>query len=108
MTLINLVLGWWGFISFFVTPVFILLNLVRYALCLGMSPVPARAVRPELTDSVVALIRPHGQQIISRLKSKEDLKRIAADIAYASGATPGQVLLYICSILQAARMDSKE
>ena len=58
ITVINLFLGWWGVISFFVTPVFILLNLVRYLLCLGMPPVPATAERPVLTDNVLAAIQP--------------------------------------------------
>ncbi|WP_410971682.1 hypothetical protein, partial [Salmonella sp. SAL4437] len=34
-------LGWWGFISFFVTPLVLLNNIGRYLLCLGMAP-PAR------------------------------------------------------------------
>lgn len=108
MTLVNLFLGWWGVISFFVTPVFILLNIVRYALCLGMPPVPALAVRPELTDQIIAAIRPHTEQVISRLNAKGDWKKIAADTAYVSGATPGQVLLYIRALVQAAQNKSRE
>jgi hypothetical protein len=73
-----------------------------------MPKVPARAVRPVLTDQIVAAIRPHTEQLVTRLNAKEDLKKIAADIAYASGATPGQVLLYIQALLQAARRKSTE
>jgi hypothetical protein len=35
-TLVNLTLGWWGIISFIITPFFIINNVVRYLGCLGM------------------------------------------------------------------------
>jgi len=35
-TAVNLVAGWWGVISFFVTPVFILTNLYEYCRTFGM------------------------------------------------------------------------
>jgi hypothetical protein len=35
-TLITAVAGWWGVISFFVTPCFLVNNTVQYLLCLGM------------------------------------------------------------------------
>jgi hypothetical protein len=41
-TVINLSLGWWGLISLFVTPYFILGNIVEYISVLGMPPVPPR------------------------------------------------------------------
>src|SRR5215467_6454811 len=74
ITLVNLFLGWWGIISFVVTPVFILMNIVRYALCLGMQPVPARAVRPELTDHVISVIQPHTERLIARLNAHESFE----------------------------------
>jgi hypothetical protein len=43
-TTINLLLGWWGIISFILTPFFILNNVVYYVSCLGM-PSPGAAVR---------------------------------------------------------------
>ncbi|HEX4613358.1 MAG TPA: hypothetical protein VH092_34555 [Urbifossiella sp.] len=39
---ITLVLGWWGVISFFVTPFILINNIVRYLGCLGMGAPPAR------------------------------------------------------------------
>ena len=39
-TLINLFLGWWGVISFCVTPFFILNNVFRYLTCLNLKPTP--------------------------------------------------------------------
>ncbi len=43
MTATNVLLGWWGVISFVVTPFFILNNVLRYALCL---PMPACRTGP--------------------------------------------------------------
>lgn len=39
LTSINLFLGWWGIISFFVNIAFIINNVVRYLSCLTMAPV---------------------------------------------------------------------
>ena len=39
-TLVTLCLGWWGCLSFLMTPFILLHNIVRYAFCLGMPPVP--------------------------------------------------------------------
>jgi hypothetical protein len=41
-TLTTLVLGWWGVISFIVTPFILLNNIGRYLFCLGMTPPPTR------------------------------------------------------------------
>ena len=45
MTTITLFFGWWGVISFFLTPFFILNNLIRYLGCLGMKS-PGQSVGP--------------------------------------------------------------
>lgn len=50
-TTTNLFLGWWGTISFIVTPFFILNNVGRYVFCIFMAPVPQGATAPELTES---------------------------------------------------------
>jgi hypothetical protein len=42
MTTVNLLLGWWGVISFLLNPFFILNNVIRYLGCLGMKP-PGKA-----------------------------------------------------------------
>ncbi len=38
-TLVTSFFGWWGVISFFLTPIFLLHNVVRYLFCLGLKPV---------------------------------------------------------------------
>jgi hypothetical protein len=106
VTLVNLTLGWWGVISLLMTPIFIVMNIVRYGSCLGMPPVPPRAARPVLTDELIAAMRPHAGQLIERLKAGEDLGKIATDIAGASGATPGQALLYLRTLIQTAKRNA--
>jgi len=39
-TLVTLVFGWWGVMSFLMTPFVLLNNVIRYVLCLRMPPVP--------------------------------------------------------------------
>jgi hypothetical protein len=39
LTSINMFLGWWGIISFFVNIAFIINNVARYLSCLNMAPV---------------------------------------------------------------------
>ncbi len=46
MTTINLLLGWWGVISFILNPFLILNNIIRYVGCLGMKA-PAALDRGE-------------------------------------------------------------
>ena len=43
-TMTTLFLGWWGIISFFVTPFVLLFNIMGYLLCLRMTPPPVRVV----------------------------------------------------------------
>ena len=107
LNMINLLLGWWSLVSMFVTPLFILYNLVRYLCCLGMPPVPHGAAPPTLTDEASKAIRPHSEQILARLDRFEHLNKIATDIAYTSGTTPGQVVLYARGLLQIAKQKAQ-
>src|SRR5262245_21396318 len=43
-TLTTLGLGWWSVISFFLTPLIVLHNVIRYLFCLAMPP--ARRIQP--------------------------------------------------------------
>src|SRR5260370_7109377 len=53
-----LLLGWWGMISLVVTPIFILNNVGRYLVCLGMSAAPPDPAPPQLTHHPIHLISP--------------------------------------------------
>jgi hypothetical protein len=101
MTGTTSLLGWWGIISFIVTPFFLLNNIGRYLFCLGMSPVPPGATPPRLTDEVVERIEPHAPDLFSRLNEGEEFGRVASLIAERAGVTPGQVALFVHAVAQA-------
>src|SRR4051794_38635381 len=81
MTGTTFFLGWWGMISFVITPFFLLNNVIRYATCLTMKPVPVGAEPPVLTEEAVEPIRPHAQQLFDRLGNGEELGVVAGEIA---------------------------
>jgi hypothetical protein len=102
-TLITVAVGWLGVISLILAPIFAINNIVRYLACLPMRPVPPNAQRPQLTEAAMAALRPQTNAIAERVKAREDFDTIAADVSYATGTTPGQVILYIRAMLAAAR-----
>src|SRR5262249_33278768 len=97
----NLFLGWWGTISLLVTPFFILNNVVRYLMCLGMPAVPMDATQPELTNEAIEKLRPHTDELVRRLNEGGKLKEVAEDIAQLAGVTPGQVVCYVRALIAA-------
>lgn len=100
MTPITMFLGWWGTISFIVTPFFLLNNVGRYLFCMGMSSVPPGAVAPQLTEDAVARLNNHASDLFSRLKDDDDFERVATAVADRAGVTPGQVALYVQAVIQ--------
>jgi hypothetical protein len=100
-TAINLFLGWWGIISFIVTPFFMLNNVGRYLFCLGMPRVQPGASAPQLTDEAIDKLKPYTEQLFNRLGQNEPIDHVAQDIAMLADVTPGQVCLYIHAVAQA-------
>ncbi len=100
-TLTNLLLGWWGVISFIITPFLILNNVIRYVLCLGLEPVPPGAQPPHLTEDAVKRLNPHVQSLFDKLNAGEKLPDVAREIADRALVTPGQVVLYARAVAQA-------
>jgi hypothetical protein len=98
-TLTNCALGWWGTVSFFITPFLILNNIIRYMGTLGLSRVPDGAVATSLTESEVRRIDPFAYEIASRLNGDEKLSQICPDVSYRAGVTPGQVFLYVQMVM---------
>lgn len=96
----TLFLGWWGIISMIITPFLLLNNVIRYALCLPMAPVPPGAVPPVLTECAAQQIEPHGQQLFDSLNHGEDLDAAATRIAAISGTTPAQVILFVRAVIE--------
>lgn len=100
MTATTFLLGWWGMISFFVTPFFLLNNMICYFYCLGMAPTPAEAKPPQLTDAAIDKIRPYADELFARLNQREDFAAVATAIAERAGVTPGQVALFVHAVVQ--------
>jgi hypothetical protein len=108
-TLINLVCGWWGVISFCLTPFLILNNVIRYIGCASLPPVPPGATAPRLTEEVMQRLQPHIDEIIARLNAGQQLAQVAHTIAHRAGVTPGQVMVYVDALARAAReLDSMQ
>ncbi|MCA9089393.1 MAG: hypothetical protein KDA90_12260 [Planctomycetaceae bacterium] len=105
MTGTTLVLGWWGLISFVLTIGFVLNNVIRYLLCLGMDPVPLDAVAPRLTEADVERIEPFAEELFDRLQVMRDpnlaepFDEVATDIANRARVTPGQILLFLRAVV---------
>ena len=102
-TLTDLLLGWWGVISFIITPFLILNNIVRYLLCLGMDPVPPGAKQPVLTDEIIDRLKPYTEDLFERIRAGDALEQVVDSIAMRANVTPGQVTLYVFLLTQAAQ-----
>jgi hypothetical protein len=107
-TLITLFAGWWGLISFFITPVFLLGNLLTYLRTTSLPPVPPDAGPPRYDDAVLARIAPHVQVITERLGAGDDMADVARATAPVAGVTPGQVWYFMRDVLRQSRTDKVE
>lgn len=94
MTLTTLFLGWWGMISFIITPFLLLNNIGRYLMALPMPPVPPDAAVPRLTNKDREKIAPHLESLIASLNEDDaDFQEVAEEYADRIGVTPGQIAL---------------
>lgn len=100
---ITAILGWWGIISFIVTPFILLNNIVRYLGTLGLQPPRVGAASPRLTESAVTKIQPYTREIVERVNAGEKLEQVAQSVALRAGVTTGQVMLYAVALAQAAK-----
>src|SRR5258705_2437352 len=71
MSLINLSIGWLGYISIILAPVFTIINIVQYLGALGLEKVPAGARAPTLTPDAIGRLNPFSQELINRLENNE-------------------------------------
>jgi hypothetical protein len=96
---LTLVLGWWGIISVFATPVVLLIDLFNYFRAWSLPPVPAGATAPMLTDDAINRINPLSGELVRRLSADEKLEVVAAEIAARARVTPGQVVRYVQALI---------
>lgn len=92
--------GWFGTISLIVTPIFVVTNTVYYLKSAAMPKTPADAQVPQLTHEAVTAINPLAGELMSRLNQQEPIDMVAMDIASRTGATPGQVVLFLRAMAQ--------
>ncbi|HJT77756.1 MAG TPA: hypothetical protein VJ739_11190 [Gemmataceae bacterium] len=94
------VAGWWGMISFVLTPIFLINNTVRYVGCVTMPPVPPDAQPARLTAEAVERLTPYTREVFDRLNEGEKLEAVAEDAALRANVTPAQVVLYVRYVVQ--------
>jgi len=83
-TLTTLALGWWGVISFFLTPVIVIMNMFTYATVFFTKPCAAN--RPIDVDPAVARkLEFCREEMVERLLNKEPMQQIAEDIGARFG-----------------------
>lgn len=101
-TLITAVAGWWGLISFFLTPIFLANNVFRFCSTLGMTrdaALPARAAASEhptlsLTPEARARLEPFTGEVRERLVAGEELDDVAGAVARKAGVSAIQAELF--------------
>src|ERR1041384_5910067 len=59
MTLINLTIGWLGYLSLVLAPIFSILNIVHYLAALGLPRVPKGAQAPVLSGEAMQKLKPY-------------------------------------------------
>jgi hypothetical protein len=99
MTAITLVFGPWGAISLIVTPFFLINNIARYCMSLGMTA-PGAEGPPALTQDATDRLDPFKQDMIDMLNKGEKLETVMTTIAQDAGVKPSDVLLYLRQIVQ--------
>lgn len=111
-TLITAVAGWWGLISFCLTPIFLVNNVFRFCTTLGMNregaALPSRASRAShasptapsehptlsLTPDARARLGPFTGEVRERLVAGEDLDDVAGKVARKAGVSAVQAELF--------------
>jgi hypothetical protein len=95
MTGTTLVAGWWGSISFFVTPLMILNNLTYLAMSLGMPPPLRGAATAELDDATIARLTPHVPAVMKKLRLGGNFLATVREAATVAATSPEQVVRYL-------------
>jgi hypothetical protein len=89
-TAVTFFLGWWGTISFFVTPVFLIANLFNFLRTASL-PRATNGSKPHVDEAVVASIAPYMGMIAERVATGADISDVSREIAPQAKVTPGQV-----------------
>ncbi len=93
-------LGWWGFISLFLTPIYLISNTIYLACMIFLPVAPRDAQRPRLDESVLSRAAPFSQEIVDRFHAGANIHDIAREIAPRAGLTPGQLWHYTVFLIR--------
>jgi len=99
-TLTTAAIGWFGFVSLIVTPIFIVKNIIQFCGTLGMKisePSAPAYFHPTLsmTPEIALKIDPFRSELETRLSSTEIMDVVTMNVAQRAGCSAIQVELYI-------------
>ncbi|HEX3356739.1 MAG TPA: hypothetical protein VHS31_07205 [Tepidisphaeraceae bacterium] len=99
-TLITLVFGWWGILSFFVAFAYLVSNVISFLRTIRMPRVPAEASAPILDDDAISRLTPYYNDVMQRIAGGLEVNSIAREVAAQAGVRPGHALLYLLQVRQ--------
>lgn len=98
LTGITLLFGWWGLISFFITPFFIASNVAQFLSSRALEEPPEDAVR--LTDDTIERLSRYLDEIADRINDEEPIEDIVTNIANRSRVREEEVVVFLHTIFQ--------
>lgn len=98
-TLTSLALGWWGIMSFFWNIFFLLNNFYTYMKTRDLEPVSNYAEYPQLRKDDIEKLKPFSNEIITRIRGKEEIIIISKDIANKTNVGIGNIILFIRTLI---------
>jgi hypothetical protein len=93
-TLTTLFLGWWGILSFFITPFVVVMNTITYCCVFLSPPYPEDPLPIVLSSTLVTALEPCRNEIFQRIIKGQKLQEIAEDIGTRVGASSEEVLAF--------------
>ncbi len=93
-SLITLFFGWWGWHSLFLTPIFLIINLIQFIRSRSLAPAPPNAQAPTLDEVTLKRLDRYRDEVVGQLASGQERASLAHNLAFQTGATPGQIYLY--------------
>lgn len=98
-TAITFFAGWWGVISFILTPIFLICNVVTYLRTWKLADVPPDACAPTCGVEAAERLEPYSDEIHAQLDEAVDVNDIARAIAEQADVTPGEAWCHVIRLL---------
>jgi hypothetical protein len=103
-TAVTVAVGWCGITSIVMAPCYVINNLIRYFGALPMPSVPPGARQPQINEEVFSRFLHRSEEVFQRVHAGENPDDIARDLGGQIGATPGQVLKCMITMVQHQQM----